>query len=152
MPIETMSMRRELRAARSLLGALLLGLAGCGGGGAGGGASGPPAGQALREVGEIYRLATTRAGKPPTGPKGLGGGGSVFPVGSRALAAGEVVLAYGTPLADTGEEPGVGPEGGVLAFEKKCPEAGGLVLMANRSIKPMTAEQFRAAAPAPSGK
>ena len=132
-------------------------LAGAGGGCGSGAAPTPEQARSpealLRDVGEIYRLSVVQNKKPPASMKQLRNGAE-FPFGLRAIESGAVVVAYGTPMADTGEEPAGGDEGGVLAYPKEVPEAGGPVLMANRTVKTMTADEFKAVAPkvAPAAK
>jgi hypothetical protein len=56
-----------------------------------------------------------------------------------------VVLLYGALLADTKEEPGDGSSSEVLAYQKDVPQSGGKVLMLDRTVKSMTAEEFKSA-------
>lgn len=61
------------------------------------------------------------------------------------IKSGEVVVGWGALLPDTKEEPGSSPADEVLAYLKAAPERGGPVLMRNRTIRRMTAEEFKAA-------
>jgi hypothetical protein len=70
--------------------------------------------------------------------------------GYEALRTGSVVLRYNATLPDTDEETGQTDSNEVLAYEKQVPENGGYVLLLNRSIKKMTADEFKAA-PRPAG-
>ena len=65
--------------------------------------------------------------------------------GYEAIRSGEVVLRFGASLPDTKEEPGGSPSDEVVAYEKQVPQSGGKVLMLNRTVKTMTAEEFKAA-------
>ncbi len=140
-------MRPTKRRSVSLMPWILLILAGCGS------QQGPTPEQArapealLKDVGEVYRLSTIQNKKPPASMKQLRNG-SEFPNGYRAIESGDVIVVYGTPVANTDEEPSpTAEEGGILAYGKAVPESGGPVLMANRSIKTMTASEFQAVAP-----
>jgi hypothetical protein len=63
----------------------------------------------------------------------------------ESIRTGEVVVRYGATLPDTNEEPGGSPSDEVLAFEKQVPESGGKVLLLNRTVKTMTADEFKSA-------
>ena len=60
------------------------------------------------------------------------------------------MLRYNAKLPDMDEEPGHADSNEVLAYQKEVPENGGYVLMLNRVVKKMTADEFKAA-PAPAG-
>lgn len=51
----------------------------------------------------------------------------------------------GATLPDTKEEPGQSTAPEILAYGKEVPESGGYVLLLDRTVKKMTAEEFRAA-------
>ena len=65
--------------------------------------------------------------------------------GADLVASGEVVIIYNVPLPDTNEATGGSPNQEVLAYGKDVPSKGGPVLLLNRTIRPMTAEEFKAA-------
>ena len=100
---------------------------------------------ALNDVGELYRIYQLRTKKAPKSPKDLEASEMGGPAGLRAIRNKDVVVRWGAILPDLGEEPGVGGTGEVLAYEKKVSEQGGLVLMLDRTVKPMTAEEFQSA-------
>lgn len=100
----------------------------------------------LEEVGELYRATVARLRKPPGSLKDLAGGRDMFLLGYNAIARGEVVVYWGVTPA-----PGDRPTDEVLAYKADVPAAGGPVLLTNTTIRPMTAEQFRAA-PKPPGR
>jgi hypothetical protein len=83
--------------------------------------------------------------KPPEKFADLGSVRAVSGNAYDAVRTGEVVLRYGASLPDTKEEPGGSPSDEVLAYQKQVPEGGGKVLMLNRTVKTMTAEEFKAA-------
>ncbi len=62
-----------------------------------------------------------------------------------------MIAFYQAQLPDLSEGPGKGPDDVVLAYEKNVPTEGGLVLMLNRSVKKLTADEFKAARKAGNG-
>lgn len=100
---------------------------------------------ALNDVGELYRSYQLGTKKSPKSIKDLERYEMGAPMGLAAIKKGSVVLLYEATLPDLGEEPGKVTSDEVLAYEKEVPESGGLVLMLDRTIKEMTAEQFTAA-------
>ncbi len=99
----------------------------------------------LGDVGEIYRLYTAEKKKPPTKIEDLTPLQRLCPMGLRAIETGEVIVRFGAVLPDTGEGPGSGTAEEVLAFEKEVPDAGGQVLMLNRTVRSMTSDEFKVA-------
>jgi hypothetical protein len=99
----------------------------------------------LTQVGELCRLYQGGRNKPPAKLADLASFSSMASGGYGALKSGRVVLRYGATLPNTNEEPGEGPGDEVLAYFAGVPEAGGKVLMLNRSVKTMTAGEFNAA-------
>jgi hypothetical protein len=100
---------------------------------------------ALNDVGELYRMYITEHKKPPQKVGDFNSMEMMSPTGLRALKTGEVVAYLKADLPDLGEEPGKGPGDTVLAYEKDVPQSGGKVLMLNRTVKTMTAEEFKSA-------
>jgi hypothetical protein len=100
---------------------------------------------ALNDVGELYRGYQVLHRKPPRQTADFQPMEMANPTGLRALKTGEIVVFYNAELPDLGEAPGKGPADTVLAYEKPVPEQGGKVLMLNRTIKTMTADEFKAA-------
>src|SRR5262249_31014369 len=99
----------------------------------------------LTEVGDLCRLYQSAKGKPPDKTADLAPFRTVAASGYAALKSGEVVLRYGAALSSTAEEPGQGPDGEVLAYFADVPRGGGRVLLLNRAVRTMTAEEFKAA-------
>ena len=123
---------------------LLLAFLGCGGSG---GAPPTPAvleENALGEVGEMYRLYSADKKKPPASVADFTPMEMMSPAGVRAIRTGEIIVRFGATLPDT-EEGVRGSSDEVLAYLKTVPESGGQVLMLNREVKSMTAEEFKAA-------
>jgi hypothetical protein len=130
---------------RALLTVLALS-AGCGHGG-----SGPPPGPelfqhtALQEVGDLFRLHALDTKKPPARLADLARYKMGMPTGYQEVDNGNIIVSWGTPLSDTAAAT-------VLAYEKAAPDAGGFVLMQDgKTIKKLTAEEFKAAPKAGGG-
>ncbi len=132
---------------RSIVGVLCLGLlaAGCGG----------PTNQpltkegegalALNDVGELYRVYTAQKKKPPAKLADFVPMEAMSPMGLRAIESGAVVVRFGATMTDTEEGPGKSSSDEVLAYENDVPNAGGQVLMLDRTLGTMTPEEFKAA-------
>ena len=141
-----------MRHALSLACGLALVVAGCGGGS--GGQVGPDAPKervALQEIGEVYRIYTLTNSKPPAKFADLKPLKNLGAVGVSALETGVVVVRYGATMAETAEGPAKARSEEILAYEKKVPEGGGEVLMLDRTIRKMTADEFKAARKAGKG-
>ncbi|AGA29899.1 hypothetical protein [Singulisphaera acidiphila] len=100
---------------------------------------------ALNDVAELYRVYVAQYKKPPTKLADFLPMEQMSPTGLAAITKGEIVVRFGATLPSTDEGPGKGPGDEVLAYQKKVPESGGQVLMLNRTIKPMSSEEFKAA-------
>lgn len=99
----------------------------------------------LNDVGEVYRAFVVMKKQPPKKLGDLALLEAMSPAGIVALRSGEVVVRYGAALPDTDTEPGKSSSEEVLAYEKRVPESGGKVLMLNRTIRTMTADEFKTA-------
>ena len=102
----------------------------------------------LLEVGELLRMYQMEKGKPPESLAEVEAVESlemVAPMGLEPIRKGDVVVRWGAKLPDTGEEPGTTPEQDVLAYFKEVPDQGGPVLLLNRTVETMTADDFKAA-------
>jgi hypothetical protein len=99
----------------------------------------------LIQVGELYRHHQALKNRPPAKLADLNGVRVIGANAYEAVRSGKIVLRYGATLPDTGEEPGQTPSDEVLAYEKQVPVNGGKVLMLNRTVRTMTAEEFNAA-------
>ena len=114
-------------------------------------ASGPNQAAALQEVGEMYRAYLVQKKKPPTSVKDFKGMEQIAPLGMSQLSEGKIVAVWGVQLTDLSEEGSNDSSTEVLAYAKDVPEKGGEVLMKNRTVKTMTADEFKAA-PKAAGK
>ena len=104
----------------------------------------------LTEVGELYRHYQFTKQKPPQKLGDLNTLRSMGGNGFEALSSGKIVLRYNATLPDTDEDPGHAESNEVLAYEKEVPANGGYVLLLNRTVKKMSADEFKAA-PVPAG-
>jgi hypothetical protein len=104
----------------------------------------------LTEVGELYRHYQFTKKKSPQKLTDLNTLRSMGGNGYEALRTGSIVLLYNATLPDTDEGPSHAESNEVLAYQKEVPENGGYVLMLNRVVKKMTADEFKAA-PRPAG-
>ena len=123
----------------------LLAVAGCGGGGSSVPASGPELfyHTAMHEAGDLYRNVILDTQKPPTRVADFAKYENGFPSGYREVKEGNIVVLWGAPLVESNSTT-------VLAYEKAAPESGGHVVMQDtRTVKKMTAEEFKAAPKAP---
>jgi len=99
----------------------------------------------LNDVGDIYRAYVLKNKKPPDTLKDLATMERMSPAGVVAVRSGEVIVRFGANLPDTDIEPGKSTSEKILAYEKEVPEKGGKVLMLDRTIRTMTADEFKAA-------
>lgn len=100
---------------------------------------------ALSDVGELYRMYTFEKKKAPTKVADFTPLEAMNPMGWDAIRKGGVIVRFGANLPDTNEGPGTGTSDEVLAYQKQVPVSGGEVLMLNRTIKTMTADEFKSA-------
>jgi len=99
----------------------------------------------LQQVAEMLREYQLNKQKPPKTLKDLRANPGGALGGVELLASGDVVAVLGVPLPDTKEEPGGSPNEEVLAYGKDVPTKGGAVLLLNRTVRRMTADEFKAA-------
>ena len=118
---------------------------GCGPGA--GSSATPEAGnvEALEQIGEAYRSYILAKRKPPHEVGDLMSLRMALPAGTTALKNGAVVVLWDAKMSDLAEEGSKDSPDVVLAYEKDAPTQGGKVLMLNRTVKSMTADEFKAA-------
>lgn len=109
---------------------------GCGGSGSN--TPQPVENLALDEVGTLYQAYTDQYKKPPQKPTDFARFEQGYPLGYRLVKEGGIVVEWGATL-------GEGSKDKVLAYEKKVPQEGGAVLMGDRSLRTMTADEFKSA-------
>jgi len=108
--------------------------------------------RSLNDVGELYRQYTFDKKKPPASVSDLAYLDAIAPMGLMALRNGAVIARAGVEIKDVAEGPATNdPADDVIAYAKEVPSAGGLVLMHNRTLRRMTADEFKAAKLAGSG-
>lgn len=132
---------------RLFLGFLLVGALACASVGCGAASAGKPQpveNLALQEVGDLYRLYEEVNKKPPTKPQDFAKFEQGMPLGYRQVKDGSVVVLWGAKLNDLADGANDSADE-VLAYEKKVPQEGGAVLMKNRTLRAMTADEFKAA-------
>ena len=120
--------------------AIGLGLAGCSGSPQSEGRTTPQA-TALTEVADLLRATTGPGGRGPARLADLARLEPQYPRGYQAVKSGEIVVVWGAPMAGEGE---TGTDA-VIAYEKKVPTDGGLVLLHNGTVKEMSADAFKSA-------
>ncbi|WP_422928265.1 hypothetical protein [Singulisphaera sp. PoT] len=101
---------------------------------------------ALNDVGQMFRQYTFNNHKPATKVSDFAPLEAVNPIGLKALQDGDVIARSGVVIQDFEEGPATkdSPDE-VIAYAKEVPTSGGPVLMHNRTIRKMTAEEFKAA-------
>ena len=100
----------------------------------------------LRELGEVYRSHSIEKKAAPRSMADLVPYERGFPRGLAGVREGDVQVYWGGALSSPeATTPGEVPSDKVLAFETKVPKEGGCVLMADRTVKTMTPEEFQAA-------
>jgi hypothetical protein len=91
----------------------------------------------LGEIHEMYMMYVKQNQKPPQQLADLQGAqAAIYPRGSQALKDGRYLPVWGVSSKDSHT---------VLAYEKDAPTQGGTVLMADGSVKTMTAAELQAA-------
>jgi hypothetical protein len=93
----------------------------------------------LTEIYEMYSVYVKKNQKPPQQKSDLTqkSNESINPAGVQGIQSGEYVVVYGT-------DPSATPDA-VLAYHKDVPNSGGWVVLANSTVKKMTAAEFAAA-------
>jgi len=99
----------------------------------------------LEQVAEMLREYQLNHGGPPKTLKQLRAspGGSLG--GFELVDSGDIIVVLGAALPDTREQPGASPDQEILAYGKDVPTQGGPVLLLNRTIRTMTADEFQTA-------
>ena len=93
----------------------------------------------LRDVDGMIRMAN---GKKITKPQELSQFENSFPVGTKSVKSGDVVVLWGVKMAN---EDGTGVTGELVAYEKKVPAEGGYALFQDGNVKKLTPAEFEAA-------
>jgi len=106
------------------------------------GGAGPDGSDTLREVGGLVSAHTGEQKRGPQKIADLARYEAGYPLGFEAVKSGNVVVVWGAKMTI---EEGGGTSGttDVVAYEKKVPSEGGLVLLQNGTVKQMTADEFK---------
>ncbi len=99
----------------------------------------------LAQVGSMYRDHWELKKKAPAGARDFAQFADFMPEGVQAVNRGDFVVIWGVKLDDLSPEATGDSAEEVLAYEKSAPDSGGFVLMKNRRVRKMTAEEFKAA-------
>src|SRR5262249_3233357 len=97
----------------------------------------------LREVAGLLAAYSGETGRGPSRPADLARYELGFPLGYQAVQSGAIVVVWGARMLGEGEI--ANASDGVIAYEKKAPDEGGMVLLENGNIKQMSADQFKSA-------
>lgn len=94
---------------------------------------------ALYEVAELMRFRETEAKQPAASAADFAKYEKGLPIGYKQIQDGNIVVVWGAKVDESASDK-------VIAYEKKAPESGGYVLMADgKTVKKMTADEFKAA-------
>ncbi|MFO0848641.1 MAG: hypothetical protein U0871_08815 [Gemmataceae bacterium] len=125
-----------LRIGAGVLAAVTVGLTvGCGGGG--GGVTEDTPKNALLDLAEGLKTTAADGKKPPAKLAELDQIEPMIPLAGPAIRSGAVVYLWGGAYNQSGTK--------VVAYEKKAETEGGLVLLQNGTVKPMTADELKGA-------
>lgn len=113
-------------------------LTGCGGPASNATTSGPSPTDKVQDVADMLKEYQEAFKKPPGGLNDLADATASHPVGHAAVASGEFVVFWRSPVSASGA-------GTVLAHPKDAATAGGAVVMQDGSVRQMTAAEFAAA-------
>jgi hypothetical protein len=100
-------------------------------------------GQGLKNLGEMYRVASEDLKRPPKDIGELRKAEGQVPGGFSSLGEQNVAIYFGAELPELSGKAAEGDA--ILAYERPVPLQGGLVLMLDRSVRKMTPEEFKAA-------
>lgn len=99
--------------------------------------------QGLKNLGEMYRIVSTRTKRPPKDIDELRQAEDEVPGGFSSLGEGNVAIFFGVGVPET---PPAGDAGqAILAYERLAPSQGGLVLYVDGNVKRLSTEEFKAA-------
>jgi hypothetical protein len=135
------SIMHRIRFIGSVAPFLLVSLAACG---CGRGTSAPPETPhphetELRQIWLMYRGGKANQGQIPARLADFKKYQQMYADGYRALEHGECVVFWGLDLGKAADG------AAIVAYEKTTPQKGGSVVLADGTVKEMTAEEFRAA-------
>lgn len=101
--------------------------------------------QGLRGLGEMYRVATEDLKRPPKTIGELRKAEDRVPGGLSGIGLENVAIYFDAVLPEAAGDPGGEASRTVLAYDRMVPKQGGFVLMLDRSVRKLTADEFKAA-------
>jgi hypothetical protein len=101
--------------------------------------------QGMKNLGEMYRLVSESLKRPPRTIGELRKAEAQVPGGFSSLGEQNVAIFFGAELPELSGKPAEGASETVLAYDRLTPQQGGVVLMLDRSIRKLTAAEFKAA-------
>lgn len=104
-----------------------------------------PTATGLQNLGEMYRIYQQTNNKAPKSFAEVRTVEDAAPGGLTGLDEASTVVYWGADLTSLGEMPGAVPSDKVLAYDKTALDSGGFVLMLDRTVKKMTADELKAA-------
>ena len=102
---------------------------------------GPGGASREEELNEVAILLRSHTGKAPLKLEDLTRSEPGGPLGYAAIKAGEIIVVWGAKMGGEGQ---AGSDE-VIAYEKKTPAEGGMVLLQNGKVKTMSSGEFAAA-------
>jgi len=100
--------------------------------------------QGLKNLGEMYRIVSTRSNRPPKDIDELRKAEDEVPGGFSSLGEGNVAIFFGVALHDPATAGGDAGQT-VLAYERLAPSQGGLVLYVDGNVKRLLPDEFKQA-------
>lgn len=100
--------------------------------------------QGLKNLGEMYRIVSTRSKRPPNDIDELRQAEDEVPGGFSSLGEGNVAIFFGVALPDPATASGDTGQT-VLAYERLAPSQGGLVLFVDGNVKRLSSVEFEKA-------
>ena len=101
--------------------------------------------QGLKSLGEMYRIVSQSLKRPPKDIGELRAAEAQVPGVFSSIGEQNVAIFFGAEMPDRPGKPGEGASGTILAYDRMVPRQGGFVLMLDRSVRKMSAEEFKAA-------
>ncbi len=108
--------------------------------------------RSIKQVGQIYVNFIRDNHKPPKNVADFKRYAQMAPGAYQAVSSGDVKVIWGVKLDDLTEEGTNDSAAEVLAYDKEAPTEGGNVLLKNRTVRRMTADEFKAAPQAAGSK
>src|SRR5262245_60564557 len=101
--------------------------------------------QGLKNLGEMYRIVSESLKRPPKDIGELRAAEAQVPGGFSSLGEPNVAIFFGVETPGPSGKSVEGASETILAYDRMVPRQGGFVLMLDRSVRKMSAEEFKAA-------